>query len=228
MLEKTLESPLDCKEIQPVHAKGNQSWIFIGRTDVEAETPMATWCAALTHLKRPWCWARLKVGGEGDNWGWDGWMVSLTQWTWVWVNSRSWWWTGNPACCSPWDHKGSDTTEWLNWTEDLTGAWKIWVPLSLCLWPSQSTGFNGSSQCLGSLSFPHSLALSNLIFRGSSFPSQSPAVHTYPWTADGFIMNKSILKNLDHDQSWPVTSGFACLLRVTVMDRQPLGPFLLP
>ena len=67
VLEKTLESPLDCKEIQPVHPKGNQSWVFIGRTDVEAETNiLATWCEELTHLKRPWCWERLKAGGEGD------------------------------------------------------------------------------------------------------------------------------------------------------------------
>ena len=60
VLEKTLESPLDCKEIQLVHPKGNQSWIFIGRTDGEAETPktLATWCKELTHLKRPWCWER--------------------------------------------------------------------------------------------------------------------------------------------------------------------------
>ena len=67
VLEKTLESPLDCKEIQPVHPKGDQSWIFIGRTDAEAETPntLATWCEELTHRKRPWCWERLKVGGEG-------------------------------------------------------------------------------------------------------------------------------------------------------------------
>ena len=49
-----------------------------------------------THLKRPWCWGRLKAGGEGDDRGWDGWMVSPTQWTWVWVNSGSWWWTGRP------------------------------------------------------------------------------------------------------------------------------------
>ena len=54
------------------------------------------WCEELTHLKRPWCWERLKAG-EGDNRGWDGWMASLTQWTWVWVNSRSWWWTGRPG-----------------------------------------------------------------------------------------------------------------------------------
>ena len=58
---------------------------------------LATWCRELTHLKRPWCWERLRAGGEGDNRGWDGWMASLTQWTWVWVNSWSWWWTGRPG-----------------------------------------------------------------------------------------------------------------------------------
>ena len=58
---------------------------------------LATWCEELTHLKRPWCWERLRAGGEGDDRGWDGWMASLTLWTWVWVNSRSWWWTGRPG-----------------------------------------------------------------------------------------------------------------------------------
>ena len=98
VLEETLESPLDCKEIHPVHPKGNQSWIFIGRTDVETETPIL-WPpdAELTHLKRPWFWERLKAGGERDYRGWDGWMASPTQWTWVWVNSGSWWWTGRPG-----------------------------------------------------------------------------------------------------------------------------------
>ena len=73
VLEKTLESPLDCKEIQPVYPQGNQSWIFTRRTDAEAETPIlwATWCEELTHLKRPWCWERLKSGGEGGR-EWDG------------------------------------------------------------------------------------------------------------------------------------------------------------
>ena len=87
--EKTLDSPLDCKEIQPVHPNGIQSWIFIGRTDAEAKTPntLATGYEELTHLKRPWCWERLKAGGEGKNRGWDGWMASLTRWTWVGVNS---------------------------------------------------------------------------------------------------------------------------------------------
>ena len=58
---------------------------------------LATWCKELTHLKRPWCWERLRAGGEGDNRGWDGWMASPTQWTWVWVNSGTWWWIGRPG-----------------------------------------------------------------------------------------------------------------------------------
>ena len=79
VLKKTLETPLDNKEIQSVNPKGNQSWIFIGRTDVEAETPyFGHWWEELTHWKRPWCWERLKAGGEGDGRGWDVWIVSLT------------------------------------------------------------------------------------------------------------------------------------------------------
>ena len=73
VLEKTLESPLDCEEIQPVHPKGNQSWIFIGRTDAEAETPIL-WPHDVKNWligKRPWCWERLKAGGDGDDRGWD-------------------------------------------------------------------------------------------------------------------------------------------------------------
>ena len=93
VLEKTLASPLDCKEIQPVHPKGDQSWVFIGRTDAEAETPVL-WPP---HAKRLWCWEGLGAGGEGDDRGWDGWMASLTRCTWVWVNSGSWWWTGRPG-----------------------------------------------------------------------------------------------------------------------------------
>ena len=58
---------------------------------------LATWCKKLTHLKRPWCWDRLRAGEEGDDRGWDGWMASPTQWTWVWVDSQSWWWTGRPG-----------------------------------------------------------------------------------------------------------------------------------
>ena len=58
---------------------------------------LGIWCEELTCWKCPWCWKRLKAGGEGDNGGWDGWMASPTQRTWVWVNSRSWWWTGRPG-----------------------------------------------------------------------------------------------------------------------------------
>ena len=57
----------------------------------KVEFTLATWCKELIHWKRPWCWERLKAGGEGDDRGWDGWMASSTQWTWVWVNSGSWW-----------------------------------------------------------------------------------------------------------------------------------------
>ena len=130
VLEKTLESPLDCKEIKPVNPKGNHPWIFTGRTDAEAQAPYSQsygfssshvwiweldhkegWAASaseftfqleglmlklqyfgplmeeLTHWKRPWCWERLKAGGGGDDRGWDGWMASLIQWTWVWADS---------------------------------------------------------------------------------------------------------------------------------------------
>ena len=98
VLEKTLESPLGCKEIQPVHSKGDQPWVFFGKNDAKAETPvlLATSCEELTHWKRLWCWEGLGAGGKGDGKGWDGWMASPTQWMWVWVNSRRWW-TGKPG-----------------------------------------------------------------------------------------------------------------------------------
>ena len=112
VLEKTLESPLDCKEIQPVHSE-DQPWDFFGRNDANSS------CEELTHWKRLWCWEGLGAGGGGDNRGWDGWMASLTRWTWVWVNSGSWWWTGRPGVLR---FMGSQKVRhnWaieLNWTE---------------------------------------------------------------------------------------------------------------
>ena len=89
VLEKTFENPWDNKEIKPVHPKGDQSWLFNGRTDAEAETPIL-WPPdekMMTHLKRPWCWERLRAGREADGREWVGWMASPTQWTWVWANS---------------------------------------------------------------------------------------------------------------------------------------------
>ena len=91
-----LESLLDCKEIQSVNPKGNQSWIFIGRTDAEADAPKLWPKNWLIRKERVWCWERLKVREEGDR-GWDDWMASLTQWTWVWANSGKWWRTGKPG-----------------------------------------------------------------------------------------------------------------------------------
>ena len=125
MLEKTLESPLDYKEIQLVNTKGNQLWMFIGRTDVEAETPiLATWCEELTHLKRPWCWERLNAGGKWDNRRWDGWMASPTQWTWVWVDSGSWWGTGKPGVLHSTGlqrvrHDWATELNWTRWRIDI-------------------------------------------------------------------------------------------------------------
>ena len=122
VLEKTLESPLDCREIQPVHPNGNQSWMSLEGLMLKLNiNTLATWCKELTHLKRPWYWERLKVGGEGDNRGWDGWMVSPTQWTWVWVSSGSWWWTGRPGVLQSMELKrvGHDWVTELNWTDIL-------------------------------------------------------------------------------------------------------------
>ena len=114
VLEKTLERPLDYKEIKPVNPKGNQLWIFIERTDAEAEAPTLWPPEAKSRLtgNRPWCWERLKAGGEGDDRGWDGWMASLTRWTWVWaklremVKDREAWFAA--------DHGVAKSGTWLN------------------------------------------------------------------------------------------------------------------
>jgi len=127
VLEKTLESPLDCKEIKPVNPKGNQSWLFIGRTDAEAETPIfGHLIGRITHWKGPWCWERLKAG-EGDDRGWDGWIASLTdghefEQTMGVCDGQ-----GSFTCCSPWGLNKLDTNERLNWTE--TQCFPLWSRL---------------------------------------------------------------------------------------------------
>ena len=80
------------RKAMPKNAQTSKDWCCCWNSNI-----LANWCEELTHLKRPWCWERLRTGGERDNRGWDGWMVSPTQWTWVWVNSGSWWWTGTPG-----------------------------------------------------------------------------------------------------------------------------------
>ena len=77
------------------------------------------WCEELTHWKRPWCWEGLGEGGEGDNRGWDGWMASLTPWTWVWVNSGSWWWIGRPGVLG---FMGSQRVR-HGWATELNWTW---------------------------------------------------------------------------------------------------------
>ena len=118
VLEKTLESPLDCKEIRPVHLKEISPGCSL-EAEVEAENSniLATWCEELTHWKRFQCWEGLGAGGEGDYRGWDGWMASQTPW-------NEFEWTpgdgdrqGGLACCLSWCRKESDMTERLNWTE---------------------------------------------------------------------------------------------------------------
>ena len=93
------EVSLDCKEIKLVSPKGNKpchihwkDWCWSWSSN-----PLATWCEEMTHWKRPWCWERLRAGEEAGNRGRDDWMVSLTQWTWVWVNSWRQWRTGKPG-----------------------------------------------------------------------------------------------------------------------------------
>ena len=118
VLEKTLESPLDCKEIQLVHSEGDQPWDFCGRNDAKAETPVLWPPHAKSWLiGKDSCWEALGAGGEGDDRGWDGWMASLTQW-------RESQWTpgvgngqGGLACCDSWGRKDSDTTERLIWSD---------------------------------------------------------------------------------------------------------------
>ena len=120
VLEKTLESSLDCKEFQTVHSEGDQPWVFFGRTDAKAETPVH-WPP---HVK---CWLIGKDSDAGRDWGqeerdnrgWDGWMASLTRWTWVWVNSGSGWWTGRPCVLRfmGLQRVGHDWVTELNWTE---------------------------------------------------------------------------------------------------------------
>ena len=119
MLEKTLESPLDCKEIQPFNPKGNQSWIIHWKDWCWSwnSNTLASWHEELIHWKRLWCWERLKAEGEGDDRGWDGWMASLTRWMWLCVNSGRWWWTGKPGMLRFMESQESDMTERLNWTE---------------------------------------------------------------------------------------------------------------
>ena len=116
VLEKTLESPLDCKEIQAVHSEGDQPWDFFGRNDAKwNSSTLATSCEELTHWKRLWCWWGQKEKGttEDKMAGWHHWLDGhKSEWT-LGVGDEQ----GGLACCDSWGRKESDTTERLNWTE---------------------------------------------------------------------------------------------------------------
>ena len=156
MLEKTLVSPLDCKEIQPVHPKGDQSWVFIGRTDAEAETPILWAPHAKTWLigKDPDAerdWGQEEKGTTEDKMaGWHHWL-----------DAHEFGWTlevgdgqGGLASCDSWGCKESDTTEWLNWTE---------------LIPPMRLSLQGLSKCrdasLSNLCFSYIQGLCFLVFK---------------------------------------------------------------
>ena len=119
VLEKTLESPLDCKEIQPVHSEGDQSWVFFGRIDAKAETPILQPPNAKT-------WLIGKDSDAGRDWGQEEKGMTedeMAGWH-HWLDGQEFGWTpgvgdgqGGLACCDSWGHKELDTTEWLNWTE---------------------------------------------------------------------------------------------------------------
>ena len=123
VLEKTHESLLNWEEIQPVHPKGNQSWLFIGKTDAKAETPIL-WPPDVKN------WLIWKESDAGKDWSQEkkgmaedemGWMASPTQWTWIWVNSRSWWWTRRPGMLQSMGSQrvGQDwATELTDWLTD--------------------------------------------------------------------------------------------------------------
>ena len=117
MLEKTLESPLGCKEIKPINHEGNKPWIFIGRTDAEAPIVWAPEAKNWLVGKDPdagkvWMWEE-KGMTEDEMIGWHHWLDGHEFEHALGVGDGQ----GGLACCSPWGHKESDTTEWLNWTE---------------------------------------------------------------------------------------------------------------
>ena len=127
-------SPSWRKSVLNIHWK-DWCWSWSSNT-------LATWWEELTYWKRPGCWERLKAGGEGDNRAWDGWMASLTRWTWVWASSGSWWWTGKSGLLQSMGSRRvrHDCVTELNWTIttylDLSRSLLTVVPALLLFCPS--------------------------------------------------------------------------------------------
>ena len=212
VLEKTLESPLDCKEIQPVSLQENQSWIFIGRTDAEAETPIL-W---LPDGKN---WPIRKDPVAGKDWRWEkgmtedemvGWRHRLTRWTWVWVSSGSWWWTEKPGVLQSRGLKELDMIKRLNWTELNWNKTKrydlimgkclnikhpdcvVGVGVSLPSGPCESVQLDGcrtkAPQGLVGLTLLQNFIISACLSKGVLL-----SIHNSPlWPPEGFYMARSI------------------------------------
>ena len=184
----------------------------------------STWCKELTHLKRPGCWERLRAGGEGDNRGWDSWMASPTQWTCVWVNSRSWWWTGKPGTLQCMGLKRVGPTEWLNWTHSSILAGKIpCIEETGGLQPmrsqrSQALTYDFPSEGLqfSSVQFSHSdvsnsLRPHELLHDRPPCPSPTPGVHSdsHPWSRwCHSAISSSVVPFSSRHQSIPASESF--------------------
>ena len=140
------------KEVSPEYSF--EGWMLSWNSNT-----LAIWCEELTHWKRPWCRERLKVGGEGDDRGWDRWMVSPTQWTWVWAGSGSWWWTGRPGVLQSMglQRVGHDWVTELNWTYNI-------VHQLYFNWKKEKKSVLSS---LNSLHFRINVSISILIYRRS-------------------------------------------------------------
>ena len=209
VLEKTLESPLDCKETKSVlniHWKG---WCWRSNT-------LATWCKELTHWKRPWCWERLKAGGEGDDRDWGGWMASLTWQTWVWVSSGSWWWTERPGVLQfmGLQRVGHDWANELNWTL---------LPGML-----QSTGLQRVGLDLATeqqLCFLQWGCLS-LISRLEKKLNQNFRSNKLDWTTTTTKPKKS--DNNKNVNSWHLLTAQLCRYRCSVLHRITRSALVIP
>ena len=159
---------------------------------------LATSCEELTHWKRLWCWEGLRAGGKGDDRGWDGWMVSLTRWTWVWVNSRSWWWTGRPGVL--WfmgsQRVGHDWATELNWTEMKVKTNLLTVSLGKA-WE------RGERQLLASLLLFLPTAVSWIVYlTQKTRPSSKPPVYEWDLILKYGLCRCNYIKDLKMRPSW--------------------------
>ena len=212
-------SPYWKRSILSVHWK-DWCWSWNSNT-------LATWCEELTHLKRPSCWEGLKAGGEGDNRAWDGWMASLTQWTWVWVNSRSWWWTWKPGM----------QRVVHDWTTELTD-WSIYLSWYLfCLTISIFCQFSCSvmSDCLQIHGLQHTRLPCPSPTPGAYSNSSPLSRWCHPTISSSVVPFSSHLQSFPPSGSFPMSQFFtsrgqsigvsasASVLPMNIQDWFPLG-----